>query len=266
MLRIGIIGVGQIGSAIAKTLARNREYTIIASRRKIEKALELTKLGVRVTSDNREVAANSEIIFVAVKPHKTIKVVREIADLLEDKLLISVAAAIPIKRLAGAAPRAKIVRAMPNIALITRSSFTAYTPGENLTQEDIKLVEEIFSEMGECMKIDEELMNAVTALSGSGPAYVATLIEAMAYAGLKVGLPREFAYKSSAYTVYGTAKLYLETGIHPASIKEMVLTPAGTTIEGIFYLEESGIRTAIMKAVEEATKRAKEIERELNAE
>jgi len=264
MLRVGVIGVGQIGSAIAKVLAQTGKYSVTASRRMIEKVKELEKYGVRLTRDNREVASGSDVVFIAVKPYKVVEVLKEIADLLENKLLISVAAAIPVKRLVEAAPKAKIVRAMPNVALMVRASFTAYTLGPGLSEDDAKLVRELFSEMGECMEVDEELMDAVTALSGSGPAYVATLIEAMAYAGLKVGLPREFAYESSAYTVFGTAKLYLETGLHPASIKEMVLTPAGTTIEGIFYLEESGVRTAVMKAVEAATKRAKEIAEKLN--
>ena len=265
-MRVGVIGVGQIGSAIARVLAQSGRYSVIASRRTLEKAEELKEYGVKLTRDNREVAANSDAVFVAVKPYKTVGVVREVADLLRGKLLISVAAAIPIRKLANAAPDAKIVRAMPNISLIVKAGFTAYSVGPNMERKDEETVKTLLSELGECMKVEEELMDAVTALSGSGPAYVATLIEAMAYAGLKVGLPREFAYKSAAYTVYGTAKLFLETGIHPSAIKEMVLTPAGTTIEGIFYLEESGVRTAVMKAVEAATRRAKEIAEKLNQE
>lgn len=264
MLQVGVIGVGQIGSAIARVLAQSEKYGVIGSRRNIEKAKELEQYGVKLTRDNREVASSSDVVFLAVKPYKAVEVLREVADLLDGKLLISVAAAIPIKRLMNAAPKAKIVRAMPNVAIMVRAGFTAYVKAPGLTEEDSRLVEELLSEMGKCMEVDEELMDAVTALSGSGPAYVATLIEAMAYAGLKVGLPREFAYQSAAYTVFGTAKLYLETGLHPATIKEMVLTPAGTTIEGIFYLEESGVRTAVMKAVEAAARRSKEIAEKLN--
>ncbi len=242
MRSVGIIGAGQIGSAIARVLAESGRWSVIASRRKIHEIEYLKDLGVEITNDNREVASKSDIVIVAVKPYKAIEIVKDISDLLEGKILISVAAAVPIRKLKAAAPKAKVVRAMPNIAVVV----------------------ELFREMGEAQEVDEELMDAVTALSGSGPAYIATLIEAMAYAGLKVGLPRDFSYLSSAYTVYGTAKLYLESRKHPATIKEMVLTPAGTTIEGIFYLEESGIRTAIMKAVEAATKRAQEIAVKLN--
>lgn len=261
---MGIIGAGQIGSAIAKVLAESGRWSVIASRRKIHELEDLKKLGIRVTSDNREVASSSDVIVLAVKPYKAVDILREISDLVEGKIVISVAAAVPIRRLKAAAPKAKIIRAMPNIAVMVEASFTAYAKEDDLESRDEAVAVQLLKEMGEAHEVDEELMDAVTALSGSGPAYIATLIEAMAYAGLKVGLPRDFAYLSSAYTVYGTAKLYLESGKHPAEIKEMVLTPAGTTIEGIFYLEESGIRTAVMKAVEAATKRSKEIAKELN--
>ena len=264
MLRIGVIGAGQIGSAIAKALASSGRYQVMASRRNIERIKHLERLGVRLTSDNRLVAESSEVVFLAVKPHKVAEVLREIADLLEGKLLISVAAATPISKIASLAPKAKIIRAMPNVGLIVKASFTAYAKGPNVSDQDIKILHEILGELGSFMEVDEELMDAITALSGSGPAYVALLIEAMAYAGLKVGLPRDLAYQSSAYTVYGTAKLFLEEKLHPSMIKEMVLTPGGTTIEGIFYLEEGGVRTAVMKAVEAATRRAREIAEKLN--
>ncbi|HDJ67189.1 MAG TPA: pyrroline-5-carboxylate reductase [Nitrososphaeria archaeon] len=264
MLTIGVIGAGQIGSAIAKVLAETGRYKVIASRRRIEKVKDLEKLGVKLTRMNREVAKESDVIFISVKPYKVPDVLGEISDLLKDKLLISVAAAIPISKIQGLAPMAKIVRAMPNIALRVKAGFIAYSRGPKITEEDIKLIRELFSEMGYCMEVDERLMDAVTALSGSGPAYAAIVIEAMAHAGLKVGLPRDLAYISSAYTIYGTAKMILDTELHPAMIKEMVLTPGGTTIEGIFHLEEGGIRTAMMRAVEAATKRAREIAEKLS--
>ena len=255
MLRVGVIGAGQIGSAIAKALAESGKYKVIASRRNIERIKDLERLGVELTTDNRQVAKASDVVFLAVKPNKVSMVLREVSDLLDGKLLISVAAAIPTSRLGSLAPRAKIIRAMPNVGLIVKTGFTAYCRGPNITEQDLKVVQELLGELGAYVEVDEDLMDAITALSGSGPAYVALLIEAMAYAGLKVGLPRDLAYRSSAYTVYGTAKLMLETGLHPSTIKEMVLTPGGTTIEGIFYLEEGGVRTAVMKAVEAAMQR-----------
>ncbi len=265
MLKIGIIGAGQIGSAIAKALAESGKYEIIASRRRIERIKNLEELGINLTKDNGLVAEESDVVFIAVKPYKITEVLREISDLLNGKLLISVAAATPISKIASLVPKAKIIRAMPNVGLIVKASFTAYTRGPNVTDSDLKVAREILGELGAVMEVDEDLMDAITALSGSGPAYVALLIEAMAYAGLKVGLPRDLAYKSSAYTVYGTAKLLLDAKLHPSTIKEMVLTPGGTTIEGIFYLEEGGVRTAVMKAVEAATRRAKEIAEKLNS-
>lgn len=263
-MTVGIIGAGQVGSALAKVISESGRYRVIASRRSLHKIRDLERVGVELTQDNRQVAGRSDIVIVSVKPYKVVEVLREISDLVSGKIVISVAAAIPIRSLVEAAPEAKIVRAMPNIALMVRASFTAYSRGPGLGDEDAAKVVELFKLMGECVEVDEELLDAITALSGSGPAYVSTLIEAMAYAGLKVGLPRELAYYSAAYTVYGSAKLYLETGLHPSIIKEMVLTPAGVTVEGIFYLEEGGIRTAVMKAVEAATRRAKEITEKLN--
>ncbi|MEM1976603.1 MAG: pyrroline-5-carboxylate reductase [Nitrososphaerota archaeon] len=265
MLRVGVIGAGQIGSAIARALAESGKYKVIASRRSLEKIRDLERVGVELTTDNVRVANASDAIFLAVKPNKVSQVLREISGLLDGKLLISVAAAIPTSRLSSLAPKAKIIRAMPNVGLIVKAGFTAYCRGPNVAESDIKVVQELLGELGAYVEVDEDLMDAITALSGSGPAYVALLIEAMAYAGLKVGLPRDLAYRSSAYTVYGTAKLMLETGMHPSTIKEMVLTPGGTTIEGIFYLEEGGVRTAVMKAVEAATRRAREIAEKLNS-
>lgn len=264
MLKIGVIGAGKIGSAIAQILAQTRKYQVMASRRNIEEIRNLGEIGVKLTKNNREVAEFADIVFVSVKPPKVSDVLIEVGDLLRNKILISVAAAIPISRILSLVPEAKIVRAMPNVGLIARASFTAYSIGPNITDNDLEIVREIFGDLGSYMEVDEDLMDAITALSGSGPAYVALFIEAMAYAGLKVGLPRDLAYQSATYTVYGTAKLILETKLSPSTVKEIVLTPGGTTIEGIFYLEEGGVRTAVMKAVEAATRRAKDIAQKLN--
>jgi pyrroline-5-carboxylate reductase len=264
--RIGIVGAGQIGAAIASTLARTGRWRVTASRNDLERVRHLERDGVRLTADNRVLAQDSDVVFLAVKPYKVDGVLRSVADVLDDRLLVSVAAATSIAQIRESTPRARVVRAMPNVALMVGASFTAWTHDGTLTAADEELVEGLLGDLGESRRVDEPLMNAVTALSGSGPAYVATLIEAMAYAGLKVGLPRDFAYASSAQTVLGTARLCNVTGLHTSEIKEMVLTPAGTTIEGIFYLEESGVRTAVMKAVEAATRRAEVIEERLRAE
>ena len=148
---------------------------------------------------------------------------------------------------------------MPNIAVLVQSSFTGYCCDEDVTEEDKKVAEEIFKAMGAFHEVDEKYMDAITGLSGSVPAYIAIIIEALMYAGLKVGLPRDLALYSSIYSVLGAAKLALELKKHIASIKDMVITPGGVTIEGIYELEDSRIRTAIMRAVESATLKCRKI-------
>jgi len=161
MLTIGIIGAGQIGSAIARVLAETGRYRVVASRRRVEKVKDLERLGVKLTRMNREVAEESDVIFISVKPYKVPEVLSEISDLLRDKLLISVAAAISISKLEKLAPEARVVRAMPNIALRVKAGFIAYSRGSRVTDEDIKLVQELFSEMGYCMEVDENLMDGL---------------------------------------------------------------------------------------------------------
>lgn len=260
---VAIIGAGAIGGAVALALA-DAGYRVIATRRRVERIRHLEERGVKVTSDNREAAREADVVILAVKPHKAAKVASEIAEELRGKLLISLAAAVNTATLSKAAPGARIVRAMPNIAVLVRESFTAFCRGPGATDEDAELVKELFGCMGTCEEVHEELMDAVTALSGSGPAYAALFIEALMYAGLKVGLPRDVSLKSSAQTLLGAAKMVLERGIHPAQLKEMVVTPGGTTIEGIFYIEEGGVRSSVMKAVEAATERAKKLSRIIN--
>ncbi|WP_048056125.1 pyrroline-5-carboxylate reductase [Pyrococcus sp. ST04] len=254
-MRIAVIGAGTIGSAVAKALAE-AGYEVIATRRKIEKVKWLENYGVKLEKDNKKASKWADVVIIAVKPNKVGKILEEIEENISNKIVISLAAGIPIRLLKKFVPQAKFVRAMPNIAVLVKESFTAYS-AEDLNEEDIKTVEKIFSSFGKCLKIDEEYMDAITGLSGSGPAYVSVFLEAMIYGGLKVGLPRDIARLAAAQTLLGTAKLLLELGDHPAEIRDMVITPGGTTIDGIFELEEGKIRTAIMKAIDAATKKSK---------
>ncbi|WP_461865843.1 pyrroline-5-carboxylate reductase [Thermococcus sp.] len=251
---IAVIGAGTIGSAVAKALAEEG-YDVIATRRKTEKVKWLEDYGVKISRDNVSAAENSHVIILTVKPNKVRKVLGEIKSVVKDKILISFAAGIPLKYLKSLAD-AKFVRAMPNIAILTRESFTAYT-ADDLSKEEIELVEAIFNTFGRCVRVDEEYMDAITGLSGSGPAYASVFLESLIYGGLKVGLSRDIALIAAAQTLLGTAKLLLETNLHPAQIRDMVITPGGTTIDGIFELEEGKLRTAIMKAVDAATKKSK---------
>lgn len=259
---ISIIGAGVIGGAIARCLVRSGSFRrIIATRRRAEKLKPLSDLGVEVTTDNLRAAREGEIIIICVKPKDVSGVLRELREAVEGKLVISTAATIPLSIYRSTAPGARYVRAMPNIAALVGESFTAYCCDEMITERDRDVVKRIFETMGPCEEVEEGYMDAVTGLSGSGPAYIATIIEAMMYAGLKVGLPRELSLSSSAQAVLGTAKLILEGGLTPSEIKEMVTTPGGTTIEGLYQLEDGKVRTALMRAVEAATEKCTTIRR-----
>ena len=259
-MKISVIGAGIIGSSIAKSLLLGKYGSeIFATRRRVEKLKELEELGATITSNNKEAAAKANVVILSVKPKDVKNVLAEIRDDIKGKLVISVAAAVPLESLKKIAPEARFVRAMPNVAVLVQESFTAYCVDPEITKEDRKRAEEIFGKMGKYVDVEEQHMNAITGLSGSGPAYVSIIIEAMMYAGLKVGLPRELALFASAQTVAGTGKLILESKRHVAELKDMVVTPGGTTIEGIYELEDSGIRTAIMRAVEAAMKKSEKI-------
>ncbi|WP_297516331.1 pyrroline-5-carboxylate reductase [Thermococcus sp.] len=252
-MRVAVLGAGTIGGAIAKAL-KKAGYDVVATRRRIEKAKELLELGIEVIPNNRKAAESADVVFIAVKPSKVGDVLEEIADLIEGKLVISVVAGVSLKELKRFA-KAKFVRAMPNIAVLVGESFTAYAT--ELEGEEVELVERLLRTFGDCVRVEEEHMDAITGLSGSGPAYVTVFLEAMVYGGLRVGLPRDLAKRASLQTLLGTAKLLMETERHPAEVREWVITPGGTTIDGIFELEEGKIRTAIMKAVDAATKKSR---------
>jgi len=257
---IAIIGAGVIGGAIVKSLLKSRyDGKITATRREIEKLEELEKLGATIVQDNNKAAKKSNIIFICVKPNDVGKVLKEISKEIEGKLVISTAATIPLGFYKRIAPKARFVRTMPNVALLVQESFTAYCCDDDVTPEDKAKVKEILDVMGICEEVEERYMDAVTALSGSAPGYISIIIEALMYAGLKVGLPRDLSFYSSAQSVLGTGKLILETREHAAKIRDMVTTPGGTTIEAIYELEGSQIRPALMRAVEEATKKCQKI-------
>lgn len=264
---ISIIGAGIIGGAMARILARKKIIErIIATRRNLDKIRDLEKLGVIITSDNIWAAKSSEAIILSVKPNTLKSILEEIRDVARGKLLISVAAGIPISVIEEVVPDSKVVRAMPNIAVLVGESFTVYSLSESVREADREFVDILFSSMGLAFEVEEKYLNAYTGLTGSGPAYLSTFIEAMLYAGLKVGVPRDVALLGAAQVAIGTGKLIREGGMHYAKIKEMVVTPAGTTIEGLFELEETGLRRGLMKAVYAATKRAQAISQDYEDE
>jgi pyrroline-5-carboxylate reductase len=263
--KITVIGTGMMGSAIIKSLIKgNYVGKITAVDIAPEKLKNLENLGVKVTSDNRKAAADADIVFIIVKPGDVEKVLKEINKEIKGKLLISVAATVPLAFLRKNASEARIVRIMPNLGALVQAAYTAYCCEPNVTAEDKEKVITLLNMMGICDEMDEKYMDAITAVSGSGPGYMSIIIEALTYAGLKVGLPRNIALAAAAQTVMGTGKLVIELHEDPAKIKDMTTTPGGTTIEAIYQIEQSQIRPAMIRAIEEATKKSQIIREKLN--
>ena len=260
---IAVIGAGVIGGAIVNSLLKSGyEGKITAAEIQPEKVRELEKLGIAVTSDNRKAAKESDVVFLCVKPNVLKTVLKEISKEVEGKLVVSTAAAVTVGFCKRVVPKARFVRIMPNVAILVQESFTAYCCDDDVNKEDREKIKEVLGVMGIAMEIEEQYMDAVTAVSGSGPGYLSVIVEALTYAGLKVGLPRDLALISAAQAVLGTAKLVLETGQSAAQIRDSVTTPGGTTVEAIYEVEGSGIRQALMRAVEAATKKSEKIRKQ----
>jgi pyrroline-5-carboxylate reductase len=263
--KIAVLGAGMMGSAIIKSLVKgNYEGKITAVDIAPEKLAELEKLGVAVTADSHKATAEANIIIVAVKPGDVERLLREVSKEIRNKILISVAATVPLKFLQRNAPDSRIVRIMPNLGAMVQASYTAYCCEYNVTAEDKVKVKTLLDMMGICDEMEEKYLDAITAVSGSGPGYLSIIIEALAYAGLKVGLPRNIALNAAAQTVMGTGKLVVELKEDPSKIRDMTTTPGGTTIEAIYQIEQSQIRPAMIRAIEEATKKSQTIREKLN--
>lgn len=262
--KIAVIGAGMMGSAIIKSLIKSGfSGQITAVDIQTQKLEELKKLDVKICSDNCKATAEADIIFVIVKPGDVTKVLKQINKETVGKLVISVAATVPLAFLRKYVPDAKIVRIMPNLGVMVQASYTAYCCETNVTLEEKQKVQTLLNTMGICDEVDEKYMDALTAVSGSGPGYISVIVEALTYAGLKVGLPRNIAQKSAAQTLLGTAKLVIDLNEDPAKIKDMTTTPGGTTIEAIYQIEQSQIRPAMIRAIEEATKKSAQIREKL---
>lgn len=221
-----------------------------------------SRFGVHVGGDNRQAVAWADVVVLAVKPPVLAPVLEELAGHLDRVLLISIAAGATIQAIRShAAAGKRIIRAMPNMPVLVREGITALAWSGALQQEDEETARTIFQAVGRVIPIEERLMDAVTGLSGSGPAYVFQAIEALADGGVKMGLPRQTAELLAAQTVLGAAKMVLESGEHPAKLKDRVASPGGTTIAGLHRLEEGRFRATLMGAVEAAAKRSQELAR-----
>ncbi|MBI4815887.1 MAG: pyrroline-5-carboxylate reductase [Deltaproteobacteria bacterium] len=263
--RFAVLGAGNMGTALLKGLLDSRvdASRILVTTKRKERAKHLAAtLGVGVAESNLAAAEASDIVILSVKPQILSRVLDELRGM-SAPLYISVAAGVPtrvIERQIGNSPR--VVRAMPNTPAFIKEGATALAAGEHARETDVELAKTIFEQVGECVVVDEVHIDAVTGLSGSGPAYVMLIIEAFSDAGVKVGLSREIAMQLAVQTLRGSAGLLQRTGEHPGRLKDQVTSPGGTAIAGLHTLEAGGLRTTIMNAVESATKRARELGRE----
>jgi len=263
---IAFIGGGQMAEAIIGGLVVGqvcRHEALYATDPLAARCDRLkSQFGVRVSSDNRQAVAWAEVIILAVKPQTLPEVLNEIGAHLNGKMVISIVAGVTIRAIAEQAPSTKrIVRAMPNTPALVREGMTALAFSNGISEEDKLVSRTVFEAVGRVLPVEERLMDAVTGLSGSGPAYVFQAIEALADGGVKMGLPRQTAELLAAQTVLGAARMVLESGEHPAKLKDRVASPGGTTIAGLHQLERGGFRATLMGAVEAATKRSQELGR-----
>jgi pyrroline-5-carboxylate reductase len=263
-LSVGFLGAGRMATALARGWLRAGLIRANGCRASdpLPQARQAftSETGCPAVTDNGEVVAGSDLLVLAVKPQSMAALMEEIRPLLKTRLVVSIAAGITLRQLAeGLGSGCRLVRVMPNTPCLLGASASAYSPGDNATADDIALVDRLLNAVGVAFRLPEQLLDAVTGLSGSGPAFVYLMIEALSDGGVRVGLPREVATALAAQTVLGAAKMVLETQTHPGVLKDMVASPGGTTIAGLHALERGGVRGALMDAVEAATRRAREL-------
>jgi pyrroline-5-carboxylate reductase len=264
-VRVAVLGAGKMGGILLQAFLKENLFSpdqIHATVGHAERALALsTQWGVDVSTDNLKAASQADLILIGVKPFQVANLIAEIRPALTaQKTLVSFAASVKTSAIEEAAGvELAVVRAMPNTPSALGAGAAALCRGRFVNNETMELAKRIFETVGRTVIVDEKHMDAVTGLSGSGPAYIYIIIEALAEAGVKVGLPRDTATQLAAQTAYGAAKMVLETGYHPALLKDAVTTPAGCTIDGILELEEGGLRVTLIKAVMRATERARQL-------
>jgi pyrroline-5-carboxylate reductase len=260
-----VLGAGKMGGILVQAFlhsglfAANRIAATVAHDLRAQALSE--KLSLAIGTDNRRAAKDADIVLLAVKPTQVVDLVRDISPVLAPgALLISIAASVKTSAIEAAAGDSRaVIRAMPNTPAKLGAGITALCRGRFASETQLALAQKIFATVGRTVVVDEKHMDAVTGLSGSGPAFLYIILEALAEAGVNVGLPREIATELAAQTAYGAARMVLETGSHPALLKDEVTTPAGCTVDGILELEEGGLRVTLIKAVKRATERAREL-------
>jgi pyrroline-5-carboxylate reductase len=264
-IRVGFIGSGRMATALARGLISSgfvmADDVVASDVFPAARESFHAETGARTVETNADVIADSDVLFLAVKPQQMRNVLDGISSLLDARhLVISIAAGLPLSFYeAKLGTSRRIIRVMPNTPCLVGETAAGFSAGSSATAQDSKLVASLLGTVGLAVQVDEKLLDAVTGLSGSGPAYVYQMIEALSDGGVRVGLPRDVATKLAAQTVLGAAKMVLETGQHPGALKDAVTSPGGTTIAGIHALERGGLRATLMNAVEAATHRSKEL-------
>ncbi|HEV8360996.1 MAG TPA: pyrroline-5-carboxylate reductase [Candidatus Thermoplasmatota archaeon] len=263
--RIAVFGAGNMGTALIRgmlTAHWAKPQNLMATNPRKERCEALAKeLGIRATTDNKEAAAWCSTLVLAVKPQKFHDVLQEIApSVTKDKLVISIAAGVGTRTIEGYLPAGTpVIRSMPNLGVTVQLGATALCRSEHARREDLAVAEAIFQSVGLSVEVDEQLMDAVTGLSGTGPMYVFQVIEGLSDAGVKMGLSRSVSNQLVVQTVLGAAKLVQVTGQHPGLLKDQVTSPGGTAIAALHKLEAGGLKALLMDAVETATKRSAEL-------
>jgi pyrroline-5-carboxylate reductase len=264
-MKLAVLGAGKMGGILIEAFVKRglvpaQNISATAHPADLARA-SAAKLPISVGTDNRAAVRNADVILLCLKPQNVAQVADEIRpDLKESQLVISIAASVPthyIERRLGA--NVPVIRVMPNTPAMVGEGITAIAKGKYAAQKDVEIAEKLFGAVGKTVVVDEKNMDAITGLSGSGPAFIYIILESLAEGGVKMGLSRELATLLAAQTALGAAKVVLETGQHPAQLKDMVTTPAGCTMDGILELEEGGLRVTLIKAVVKAAQRAKEL-------
>ena len=254
------MGTALIKGILAKKLCRPADIIARDAMPKAVEAFRKSVPGCKVAQNGLEVADAADVVLVCVKPGDTVPVMAALAPGKSAPLLISIAAGVKLDALERAAgPRPRVVRVMPNTPAMVGQGASAYAPGQHATSKDAALTEKLLGAVGTVVRVSEKHLDAVTGLSGSGPAYIYTVIEALADGGVLAGLPRETALQLATQTVIGAAEMVVATGLHPAVLRDMVTSPGGTTIAGLAVLEKNGLRSSLMEAVRAATARSIEL-------
>ena len=257
---LAILGCGTMGEAILAGLLRAKLVTpsrVIVTARRPERAKALAdKHGVEATTDNVSAARNADVAVVCLKPQRLSLVLdrEDMRQALDGSLVVSIAAGIRVDRLAAWLPAAGIVRAMPNTPCLIGEGMTVLARGDGVSDAQVDQARRIFESVGQCIELEDKHMDAVTSLNGSGPAFVYVVLESLADGGVMMGLPRDVALQIAAQVLQGSARMVLETGFHPAALKDQVTTPAGSTIAGLLTMEDGRIRSVLARAIQEATR------------